>query len=238
MNSGQISAIRKIINNSDAVWVFDYDLTLYGMDERVVLDSLDRYITSFLKDKLQVNETEADRLRQEWCTKFGTTLEGLRRLHQVEPHDYFDFIHSGAELVLPRFNARKQKLIQSIPGRKVIFTNGRRDWVLKGLRAMRLTELFDEIYDIEFSRWQGKPRLDGYIQVEQKLSVSPGNIIFIEDKHANLTPALERGWNTIGVGAETRGGILRNHADSVNSVFSLRLVDLFGIEEWIDSCSL
>jgi len=238
MNSGQISAIRKIINDSDAVWVFDYDLTLYGMDEREVLDSLDRYITRFLEDKLQVDEAEADHLRQEWCAKFGTTLEGLRRLHQVEPHDYFDYIHSGPELVIPRFNARKQELLQRIPGRKVIFTNGRRDWVLKGLRAMGLAELFDTIYDIEFSRWQGKPRLDGYIQVEKKLGVSPGKIIFIEDKHANLTPALERGWNTIGVGAETSEVILRNHAGSGNTVFSMWLMDLFGIEEWIDSCLL
>ena len=41
-----------IINEESKIWLFDYDLTLYGEEERHVLDSLNHRITLLSKERL------------------------------------------------------------------------------------------------------------------------------------------------------------------------------------------
>lgn len=181
------------------VWLFDYDLTLYSFEEHHVLGSLDRNITRFLQVRFGWSESEADSRRRDYCAQYGTTLGGLRALHGVLPSDYFDFIHAGDHLRMPMSDPRKRELLLSLPGECWVFTNARKDWALRGLKAMEIEDCFQGILDIEFFQWESKPNPRVYQQVEMEVGAQGRNLIMLEDKAENLIPAQSRGWGTIYV---------------------------------------
>lgn len=179
------------------VWLFDYDLTLYGSEESHVLGSLDRNITRFLIHRFGWSESEADSRRKDYCARFGTTLGGLRALHGVLPSDYFDFIHAGEQLQLPQWDPRKRDLLLSLPGDRWVFTNARRDWAMRGLKAMGIEDCFTGVLDIESFAWESKPNPEVYRQVEARVGVKGSDIILLEDRADNLVPAHQMGWRTV-----------------------------------------
>ncbi|MDR1760559.1 MAG: pyrimidine 5'-nucleotidase [Fibrobacter sp.] len=189
------------------IWLFDYDLTLYGEEERGVLDSLDRNITLFVQDRLKTDFETAGEFRKNYLRKYGTTLAGLRALHGVDPHEFFDFIHTNPGLVLPKLSPEKRALLEQIRGRKFIFTNAREDWSLQGLKSMGLENVFDGILDLNAMNWEGKPSENAYGQMELFLETrgvwkkgnKPSRIILLEDSLQNLKTAHARGWTTVWI---------------------------------------
>ena len=179
------------------VWLFDYDLTLYGYDEGEVLWSLDRNITRFLVERFGMTISEADAKRREYCSRFGTTLGGLRVLHGTHPNEYFDFIHQGENLQSPNFRADKLALLESLPGTRYVFTNARRDWADRGLKSMGIAHCFQGVFDIENFAWNSKPDPQVYTQMEHFVHAKGAQIIFLDDKADNLEPARVLGWKTV-----------------------------------------
>jgi hypothetical protein len=54
-------------------WLFDYDLTLYGHEERFVISALERNISRFLMDRFSMLEGDANRLRQSRISLLNVT---------------------------------------------------------------------------------------------------------------------------------------------------------------------
>lgn len=189
--------------SSRTIWLFDYDLTLYGFEEHAVLDSLDANITAFVAEHLQVGPAEANNLRQRYCRDYGTTLGGLQALHNVTPQVYFDYIHSQGALQMPAADPRKHAMLSALPGHKFIFTNARRDWSDRGLQAIGIADCFTDVFDLEFGDWLGKPDPQPYHRIEAGLSrsgfqwSSPTELVLLDDKPANLDTAHRLGWSTI-----------------------------------------
>lgn len=193
------------------VWLFDYDLTLYGPDEREVLARLDRNITRFLQLRLNLSAAEADERRRSYWKEFGTTLAGLRARFDVTPAEYFDFIHGDANLILPRENSALRTLLLSLPGPRWIFSNARCDWVTQGLRSMGIEDCFDGILDIESFDWRSKPCAEIYPVVEERIRATGSNIVFVDDRIENLTPGRALGWRTVLVHATTHAPVDGGH---------------------------
>lgn len=185
--------------DNSPIWLFDYDLTLYGSEEAEVLWSLDRNITKFVETHLGLSTSAADSLRRDYCARFGTTLGGLRALHGVQPHDYFDFIHAGESLQMPAADPRKRELLLSLPGECWVFTNARSDWAERGLESMGIRDCFQGILDIQSFQWDSKPNPQVYAQVESRVGAQGARLILLEDKAENLGPAHARGWRTVYV---------------------------------------
>ena len=59
------------------VWLFDYDLTLYGTEERCVINSLDHRISLFVQKTVGGDFESAHKVRTDYLERFGTTLSGL-----------------------------------------------------------------------------------------------------------------------------------------------------------------
>lgn len=197
-----------IRNSSDTIWLFDYDLTLYGEEERLVLDSLDRRISLSVQKAVGGTFEEASEIRKEYLLKFGTTLAGLQAMHGVKPDDFFDFIHVPEFLTYPKYSPEKQALLQKLQGHKYVFTNGRGDWSKAGMKSMGILDLMDGVFDLKQMDWIGKPHESAYDKMLAYLAekgCSPdGNarrIVLLEDSLRNLEPAHRRGWTTVYVGS-------------------------------------
>ena len=183
------------------VTLFDYDLTLYGEEERFVLDSLDRRIALFVQKTIGSDFETATKIRKDYLLRFGTTLSGLMQMNGVNPDDFFDFIHEREYLVYPSRSQEKISLIESIPGARYVFTNGRGDWSYAGMESMGILGLMDGIFDLKQMDWVGKPHESAYVKMEEFL-VRKGTyikrgVVLVEDSVRNLKPAHDRGWITV-----------------------------------------
>lgn len=192
------------------VWLFDYDLTLYGAEERCVLDSLDHRISLFVQKTVGGDFESAHRIRTDYLEKFGTTLAGLMAMNGTDPDEFFDFIHEPEYLIYPKKAPEKLALLQGLQGPRYVFTNGRHDWSEAGMAHMGIDSAIDGVFDLKLLGWEGKPQVSAYEKMERWLArvlperglsmpVDKREIILLEDSLRNLEPAHARGWTTIFV---------------------------------------
>ena len=200
----------RLQNTSNKIWLFDYDLTLYGVEERCVINSLDHRISLFVQKTVGTDFETAHKIRTDYLEQFGTTLAGLMAKNKVDPDVFFDFIHEPEYLVYPKNSPQKKSLLQSLKGLRFVFTNGRHDWSEAGMAHMGIDSAMDGVFDLKQMGWEGKPHDGAYLKMEWWLldklpqmghSVydNPRNIILLEDSLRNLEPAHRRGWTTIYV---------------------------------------
>lgn len=197
-----------IKNSPEKIWLFDYDLTLYGAEERYVINSLDHRISLFVQKTVGGDFESAHKIRTEYLERFGTTLAGLMAMHGTNPDDFFDFIHEPEYLIYPKKSPDKLALLQGLNGLRFVFTNGRHDWSEAGMAHMGIDSAIDAVLDLKQLDWVGKPHDSAYekaeVWIQQRLSqkgvgMSPGfhGVILLEDSLRNLEPAHRRGWTTV-----------------------------------------
>ncbi len=192
------------------IWLFDYDLTLYGEEERCVINSLDHRISLFVQKTVGGDFESAHKIRTDYLEQFGTTLAGLMAMNQVDPDEFFDFIHQPEFLTYPKKAPEKLKLLQSLEGPRFVFTNGRHDWSEAGMAHMGIESAIDGVLDLKQLGWVGKPHDSAYekaevwlrqrlLQMGYAMPADPRDIILLEDSLRNLEPAHHRGWTTVFV---------------------------------------
>jgi putative hydrolase of the HAD superfamily len=187
-----------IPNRPDTVWLFDYGLPLYGTEERYVINSLDHRISLFVQKTVDTDFETAHKIRTDYLERFGTTLAGLVAKNQVDPDDFFDFIHEPEYLIYPKESPEKQKLLQGLLGKRFVFTNGRHDWSEAGMDHMGIRSAIDGVFDLKMMDWIGKPHDSAYEKMEKWLGQKT-QIVLLEDSLRNLEPAHRRGWTTVFV---------------------------------------
>ena len=195
-----------IKNDASKIWLFDYDLTLYGEEERFVLNSLDHRISLFVQKVVGCDFETAHKVRTDYLERFGTTLSGLMALHHTNPEDFFDFIHEPEFLIYPKVSPEKLALLESLEGHRYVFTNGRGDWSRAGMAHMQIDSAIEDVFDLKRMNWEGKPHASAYEKAEKwlesrdvfcKKDADKSQIVLLEDSLRNLEPAHERGWTTV-----------------------------------------
>lgn len=192
------------------VWLFDYDLTLYGTEERYVINSLDHRISKFVQKTVGGDFESAHKIRTDYLERFGTTLAGLMAMNGTDPDEFFDFIHEPEYLTYPKKAPEKLALLKSLDGPRFVFTNGRHDWSEAGMAHMGIESAIDGVFDLKLLGWIGKPHDSAYEKMEawltQKLPAmglpmpaDKREIVLLEDSLRNLEPAHRRGWTTVFV---------------------------------------
>ena len=192
------------------VWLFDYDLTLYGTEERYVINSLDHRISKFVQKTVGGDFESAHKIRTDYLERFGTTLAGLMAMNGTDPDEFFDFIHEPEYLTYPKKSPEKLALLKSLDGPRFVFTNGRHDWSEAGMAHMGIDSAIDGVFDLKQLDWVGKPHDSAYEKMEAWLHetlpsmgiaypANPREIVLLEDSLRNLEPAHRRGWTTVFV---------------------------------------
>jgi len=189
---------------SGPLFVFDLDNTLYPPHVQLwkIVDSRIEY---FVQDRLGVDPPTAGRIRKDFLREFGTTLRGLMHHHDVSPAEYLEFVHDVPipEIVPPR--PELGEMLSSLPGRRVVFTNGSESYARRVLSALGISNMMDEIYGIEFMEYVAKPSRYPYEKLLRTNGIDPRYSLFCEDLRENLVPARELGMFAVWVGSGEEG---------------------------------
>jgi putative hydrolase of the HAD superfamily len=185
--------------------LFDLDNTLYpksmGIFEMVV-----ERIRHYMEARMGFEKEPAQKLRQEYLRKYGSTMRGLMIHHNLDPDTFLEYVHDvGVEMKLSP-NPALAGLLESIPADKYIFTSGHRPHALKVLACLGVERYFPQIFDITYTHFIPKPNPEPYRQILEALGLDGKHCMMIEDLPANLKPAKDLGMTTVLVG-ESPGGI-------------------------------
>lgn len=182
------------------VILFDLDNTLYD-PQSGLLEAGDRTITRFIADRLQIPWDEADELRVRTWTEYGATARGLEVEFGIPQREFF----AGSieqvpitEYVEPRPELRE--MLECLPQRLYVFTNAPSVYARRTLEALGITDLIEDVFDIEATGGRPKPECHCYDRVLVQVEAPAERVALLEDTEANLEPAAELGMVTIKVG--------------------------------------
>jgi len=179
-------------------WIFDLDNTLYHPSACDLFPHMDRRMIEFIADFLQVDEAEANRLRQTYYSSYGATLKGLMELHALAPERFLDYVHE-IDLSIMAANPALEAALTALEGRKLIFTNATERHALNVLERLGIAHHFDEIFDVKAAAYVPKPQQEAYATFLRRHDVDPRAAVMFEDMARNLAPAAALGMTTVWV---------------------------------------
>ena len=189
---------------SRRVWIFDLDNTLHDARRRV-FPAMHAQINEFLQREFGVDERGADRMREDFWRRYGTTLRGLMRHHGMDPRRFLAETHVFPELrdLVVRENALKHALAR-LGGTRLVFSNAPRHYVEEVLRVIGVARFFDAVYTIEDARYRGKPAVHGFHVLLRRHHLDPHRCAFVDDMLENLRSAHRLGMSTVWVSRARR----------------------------------
>jgi len=206
-------------------WIFDLDNCLYPASTGL-FELIDERMGIFIQQLLDCDPVEAKRVQKAHFHQHGTTLAGLMREHQVDPHHFLEDVHA---IPLDRVS-RDERLARGLarlPGRKIVFTNGDAPYARRVLAALGISERFDELHDIHASELRPKPDEHGYRLLLDRLGIDPADAVMVEDMAQNLKPAKKLGMTTVWVDNGSERGDHGHHPDYID----LTIAD---VGEWLE----
>lgn len=195
-------------------WVFDLDNTLYPPHARL-FDQIEVRMTDYVMDSLGVDRDRADYLRGYYWKKYGTTLAGLMREHDVDPTPYLTHVH---DISLDHLEKAPELAahIRALPGRKIVFTNGSKPYAQNVLAARGLDDLFDAVYGVEHANFHPKPDKAAFDTVFKTDGLDPTQAAMFEDDHRNLMAPHDMGMACVYVSPDPKtGDHIHHHTDDL-----------------------
>lgn len=185
-------------------WLFDLDNTLHNASPHI-FPHLNRSITAYICDHLNVDEDEATRLRLHYWQRYGATLRGLMRHHGTDPHHFLHHTHQFPDLEHSIIAERGlHAMLRRLPGRKIIFSNAPLKYTEAVLAIIGIRRCFDSVYTVERLRFQAKPAIGGFLHLLHNERLDPRSCIMVEDTLPNLKTAKRLRMKTVWVSACTR----------------------------------
>ena len=178
-------------------WLFDLDNTLYSGNTKV-FDQVDKKMTLFISDKLNVTREEAKKIQKNYFHEYNTTLNGMIKNHKIDAQEFLDFVHD-VDLEFLKEDVELKNELTNLKGKKFIFTNGSKAHAANVTKKIGIQNLFNGVFDIVDADFLPKPSIAPYKKIIEKYRIEPQYCIFIEDIARNLKPAYELGMKTVWI---------------------------------------
>ena len=186
---------------TSTLWIFDLDNTLHDASPHI-FPHINRSMTAYLQEHLQLDEAAANALRQHYWHRYGATLSGMMRHHGTDPDHFLHHTHQFPELermVLREPSLRR--VLRALPGKKIVFSNAPRHYALAVLKLLRVADLFDDVVAVEQTHYRPKPDFAGFRHVMKRHRVRAAHCVMVEDSLENLVAAKRLGMRTVWVNA-------------------------------------
>src|SRR3972149_1205686 len=188
--------------------LLDLDDTLYPASSGV-WEAIGDRINRFMIEVVGIDPGQAPALRQFYFEHYGTSLNGLRRHHGVDPFAYLSYVH---DVPLENYlwpDPGLRRMLEDLAVLPVIFTNADAAHARRVLSLLGVGDLVGEIIDIVALDWMNKPQPEAY---HRALALcrqdDPTHCLVVDDQMRNLVPAAALGMGTVLVGdAERLNGI-------------------------------
>ncbi len=181
------------------IWIFDLDDTLHNASAHI-FPVMNRAMTQYIMDELNLDETAAHELRKHYWRVYGATLKGLMRHHGVDAYHFLNQTHALMDLPSMVIEVKRlRRLIESLPGRKCVFTNAPREYAIRVLQLMDIEDCFELVFSVESTKFHAKPSVRGFQMLLKSLKTKPSDCIMLEDNLPALMTAKRLGMQTIWV---------------------------------------
>jgi putative hydrolase of the HAD superfamily len=179
-------------------WVFDLDNTLYPAP--ALYDLIGARMTAYIARVVGVDTDVALDLCERYFHRYGATMVGLVRHHDIDAHDFLAHVHDvDCSILAP--DPELGTLIAALPGRKFVFTNGGGGHGQRVLARLGIADVFDAVFDLEAAGLVPKPQPQAYANLIAAHAIDPTRALLIEDTPGNLIPAHALGFATALVSA-------------------------------------
>ena len=197
-------------------WVFDLDNTLYPATCRL-FDQVDRNMGAFICEFLKLDPVEARVLQKRYLKEFGTTLRGLMVNHDCPPERFLEAAHA-IDYSAVQGDARLDRALEALPGRKLIFTNGSVPHAERVLDRLGVGRHFAGVFDIVAAGYLPKPERAAYEGLVRAHALDPRRAALIEDLPRNLVPAAALGMTTVLVKTDSEWAEEAAEGDHIHHV--------------------
>ncbi len=185
-------------------WIFDLDDTLHNAAPHI-FPHINRSMTAYLQQHLQLTEEEAGKLRAHYWRRYGATLLGMMRHHGTDPQHFLRETHAFPDLSnMVVYERGLSAMLRRLPGRKLVFSNAPGHYARAVLQLMGVDSHFDAVHSIESSGYQPKPLLGAFRSLLRAHGLIATRCVMVEDSRANLRPAKRLGMKTVWVTRELR----------------------------------
>lgn len=185
-------------------WLFDLDNTLHNASAHI-FPHIGRSMRDYICRHLDLDEAAATQLRQHYWRRYGATLLGLMRHHDIDPRHFLHHTHQFPNLSrMVVAESPLQATLRRLPGRKIIFSNAPIHYTEAILSIIGIRRCFGAVYSVEQLRFQPKPSIRGFLRVLRGEGLDPRHCIMVEDTLPNLMTAKRLGMKTVWVTRTTR----------------------------------
>jgi putative hydrolase of the HAD superfamily len=195
-----------------SAWVFDMDDTLYPR-EQGLMQLVQARINAYVVEAVGLDPVSARVLQRQFLDEHGTTLAGLMANYTIDPAHFLHDVHDVPMDSLEP-NPRLVEQLMRLPGRRLVFTNGARDYADRVLDRLGVTDCFDGVFTIEDADLTPKPAPSTFRHFIERYGFDPHRAAFFEDTPRNLEPAKALGMTTVLIG-DGHGKPLGDHIDHI-----------------------
>ena len=195
-----------------SAWVFDMDDTLYPR-EQGLMQLVQARINAYVVEAVGLDPVSARVLQRQFLDEHGTTLAGLMANYTIDPAHFLHDVHDVPMDSLEP-NPRLVEQLMRLPGRRLVFTNGARDYADRVLDRLGVTACFDGVFTIEDADLTPKPAPSTFRHFIDRYGLDPHRAAFFEDTPRNLEPAKALGMTTVLIG-DGHGKPLGDHIDHI-----------------------
>ena len=195
-------------------WIFDLDNTLYHPSLKI-FEEIDSRMQKFISLRLGISLKKAWMLQKEYFRKYGATLKGLMKFHQIDPKQFLDYVQK-IDLEKIKVNPELKSALAKLNGTKIVYTNSTKNYANRILKRLGLKKSFDGIFDIIDANYIPKPSDRSYKMLLKNFNLIPEESIIFEDLPQNLVPASKLGMRTVWVKNEETQNLRNNYALSIN----------------------
>jgi len=184
------------------VWLFDLDNTLHDTSYKI-FPAINVGMTAAVMKTLDLDEAAASELRTHYYRRYGATLLGLVRHHNIDPHAFLQSSHAFDVAPLVKAERGLRDKLNRLPGRKVLVTNAPLHYARAVLKHLGILRCFDHLWGIEqmqfLGRFRPKPSAALMRHILAHEGIHPRRAVLVEDTVENLRGARKAGLRTVHV---------------------------------------
>ena len=187
-------------------WLFDLDNTLHDASHAIfpaINQNMNRFIAQVLGTPGQpASAADVDAARIGYWKRYGATLLGMVKHHDVRQEDFLHAAHQFDDLAsMIRTEPGLRALLRRLPGRKILLTNAPARYANAVMRQLGLQRHFDRSVSIESMRvhrqLRPKPSRAMLRQLLARDKLQAHRCVLVEDTPVNLKAAHRLGVRTV-----------------------------------------